>query len=183
MPHRAETGLKLTYEDFDEFPDDGRRHEILEGSHIVNPPPRPRHQILLGNLFDASIGLRRAKKATVIFSPIGVRLTAHDIVQPDLIAIASDRQHLIGELMIEGPPDLAVEILSPSTRRLDRGAKRALYESAGVREYWILDPEGESVTQHVLVEGRYSERLHTDGKVTSATFPELTVVLADVFRS
>jgi Uma2 family endonuclease len=71
------------------------------------------------------------------------------------------------------PPDLCVEILSPSTQRTDRGAKRALYESAGVLEYWILDMELHTHTQLSLVEARYTERVHRSGVVESTAFPGL----------
>ncbi len=127
MPIRTESGLKLTYEDYVKIPEDGRRHEIIDGRHIVNPAPRPRHQIVLGNLYRAFLGLEDAGLGKVLFSPIDVQMSEADIVQPDLIAIAGASTHLIGELKIEGPPELVVEVLSPSTRRLDRGAKRSLY--------------------------------------------------------
>jgi len=112
---------------------------------------------------------------------LAVHLSEIDVAQPDLIAIASKSAHLIGELKIEGPPELLVEILSPSTRRLDRGAKRVLYESAGVLEYWIIDPEENSLCQHTLAEGRYSESLHAAGEVRSTAFPGFSFDLESIF--
>jgi Uma2 family endonuclease len=181
MPIRTESGLKLTYEDYVKIPEDGRRHEIIDGRHIVNPAPRPRHQVILGRLYAALLPLQESGRAEVLFSPIDVHLTETDIVQPDLIAIAHKSRHLIGELKIEGPPELVVEVLSPATRRLDRGAKRALYESAGAREYWILEPEEKTLAQHNLVGGRYTETVHGSGEVVSTAFPEMSVDLAVIF--
>ena len=182
MPIRTESGLKLTYEDYVKIPEDGRRHEIIDGRHIVNPAPRPRHQIILRKLNDALGTLQESGRAEVLFSPIDVHLTETDIVQPDLIAIAHKSRNLIGELKIEGPPELVVEVLSPSTQRLDRGAKRALYESAGVQEYWIVDAEEKTLAQHNLAGGRYTETIHSSGEVVSTAFPEMSVDLAAIFK-
>ncbi len=181
MPIRTESGLKLTYEDYVKIPDDGRRHEIIDGRHIVNPAPRPRHQVILSNLFLALRELKTSGRAELLTSPIDVHLSETDVVQPDLIAIAGKSAHLIGELKIEGPPELVVEILSPSTRRLDRGAKRALYESAGVLECWIIDPEEKTLCQHTLAAGRYSESLRASGEVRSTAFPGFSFDLVSVF--
>ncbi len=180
MPIQTENGLMLTYEDYVKIPEDGRRHEIIEGRHIVNPAPRTRHQHILFKLCGALQALDSSGRAEVFPSP-DVRLTKFDIVQPDLIAIARTSAHRIGKLKIEGPPELAVEILSPSTQRLDRGAKRALYEATGVLEYWIIDPEQRTLCQHTLADGHYTEVLHTSGNVVSTSFPELTVSLAEIF--
>jgi Uma2 family endonuclease len=142
MPIRTDSGLKLTYEDYVKIPEDGRRHEIIDGRHIVSPAPRPRHQAILRNLMRVLDELQVSGRAEVLCSPIDVQLTETDIVQPDVIAIARKNSHLIGEVKIEGSPDLVVEILSPSTGRLDRGAKRALYETLnecawlGTNEPW-----------------------------------------------
>ncbi|MHC4921450.1 MAG: Uma2 family endonuclease [Planctomycetota bacterium] len=181
MPIRTESGLKLTYEDYAKIPADGRRHEIIDGRHVVNPAPRPRHQVILGNLFLALQELKSSGRAELLMSPIDLHLTEIDVVQPDLIAIARKSAKLIGELKIEGPPELVVEILSPSTRRLDRGAKRALYESAGVAEYWTVDPEEKTLCQHTLAEGRYSEKLWASGRVASTAFPGFSFDLVSIF--
>ena len=182
MPIQTENGLMLTYEDYVKIPEDGRRHEIIEGRHIVNPAPRLRHQFVLGNIYDALRSLRRSGRARVAFAPIAVQLTEFDIVEPDLIAIDAKSTQRIGKQKIEGPPELVVEVLSPSTRRLDRGAKRALYESMGVLEYWIVDSEKDTVCQHTLVDCHYTEVVHTAGEFVSTAFPELTVSLAEIFE-
>ncbi len=182
MPIQTENGLMLTYEDYVKIPEDGRRHEIIDGRHIVNAAPRPRHQIITYKLGLALQTLFHSGRADVVPSPIDVQLSETDIVQPDLIAVARPNAHRIGKVKVDGPPELVMEVLSPSTRRLDRGAKRALYEAAGVLEYWIVDPLENTVCQHTLVSGHYKEVLHNSGKVVSTAFPELTVSLADIFE-
>ncbi len=182
MPIQTENGLMLTYEDYVKIPEDGRRHEIIDGRHIVNPAPRLRNQFVLGNIYDALRSLRRSGRARVPFTPVDVQLTECDIIQPDLVVIDARSTQRIGKQKIEGPPNLVVEVLSPSTRRLDRGAKRALYESMGVLEYWIVDPDENTVCQHTLVEGLYAEVLHKSGEMVSTAFPELTVSLGEIFE-
>ena len=88
---------------------------------------------------------------------------------------------MIGELKIEGPPELIVEITSPSTHRLDRGAKRGLYEIAGVQEYWIIDAEDQTLDQLSVIDGRFTERRHRSGTVASTAFPGFETELSTIF--
>ncbi len=180
MPIQTETGLKLTYEDYVKIPEDLRRHEIIDGMHIEGPAHPLRHQFILGNLFSPLNALRKSGRAEVVPGPIDVHLTEFDIVQPDIIAIAKESAHIVTEIKIEGPPELVVEVVSRFTRRLDRGAKRALYEFTGVREYWIVDPNNETLCQNTLNGSYYKEVMHTSGKVVSTAFPELIVSLAEI---
>ena len=119
MPTTAHDG-RLTYDDFLLFPDDGRRHELIDGAHYVTPSPNLRHQDLVGRLF---------------LSPFDVVFSFHDVVEPDLVFVASDQLDILTAQNIQGTPALVVEVLSPSTRKRDREVKRRLYERAGVREY------------------------------------------------
>ncbi len=137
---------KLTYDDFLCFPDDGRRHELIDGEHYVTPSPSERHQrvsfelaVALGNYL-RSTGLGRAYHA-----PFDVLLSGHDVVEPDLLVVLADQQGIVTELHVRGAPAIVVEILSPGTRQRDETLKRRLYERAGVREYWLVDVEGDGV--------------------------------------
>ena len=181
MPIETDTGSKLTYEDYVKIPEDGKRHEIIEARHVVSAAPVPRHQAVLLKVTCRFLELQDGDRATVLFAPIDVHLSEVDVVQPDLIAIAQKSSHLIGSIKIEGPPELVVEVLSPSTARNDRGAKRALYEFAGVAEYWIVDPERNSITQLSLSDGRYAERLIGSGRVKSTAFAGFEVELEELF--
>jgi Uma2 family endonuclease len=114
------TTVKLTYEDYVSFPDDGKRHELIDGEHYVTPAPLTKHQRISINLAAALHHHCQQTEAGRLFAaPTDVKLTETDIVQPDLLFIAKDRDHLITRENIQGPPDFIVEILSDSTRRRD----------------------------------------------------------------
>jgi Uma2 family endonuclease len=140
---------KLTYEDFEAFPDDLLRHEIIDGAHVVTPAPATRHQRVLQRLLHAFLGFLEAQPLGEVFvAPFDVLLSRHDIVEPDLVYLSHDRAHLLTSKNLQGAPDLVVEILSPSTKQRDERVKRALYEREGVAEYWLVDPDLDSVTVH-----------------------------------
>ncbi|MGE0865584.1 MAG: Uma2 family endonuclease [Vicinamibacterales bacterium] len=148
MPTAARTDARLTYDDFLHFPEDGKRHELIDGVHYVTASPDLGHQELLGRLYLA-IGnflVGRRHLGRVFLSPLDVVLSYYDVVEPDLLFVAGDQQDILTEANVQGPPALVVETLSPSTRRRDEGIKRKLFEEKGVREYWIVDPKGLRVT-------------------------------------
>jgi Uma2 family endonuclease len=139
----APRDTRLTYEDFLLFPDDGRRHEIIDGEHYVTPSPNTRHQELVGRLyFELALYLRSHRQAGRVFlAPFDVIFTQWDVVEPDLLFIAGDQAGIITDKNVQGAPALVVEILSPGTRKTDEKVKRQLFDRGGVREYWLLDPE------------------------------------------
>ena len=181
-------GLKLTYDDFVLIPDDGKRHEIIDGEHYVTPSPRPRHQVLLGNLHLLIASWLEANPIGRVFlSPLDVVMSNVDIVEPDLLYLSNARAvATLTEIHIRGVPELLVEIASPGTRRRDDGIKRRLYERAGVTEYWIVDPE----VDRVRVYGRDGDtfaraielsREHGD-VLTTPLLPGLEMPLTRIFR-
>ena len=139
--------VRLTYDDFLLFPDDGKRHELIDGVHYVTPSPRLRHQDLVGRLFlEIALCLREHPAAGRVFgSPVDVVMSFHDIVVPDLVFIAGDQTGIMTEANIQGAPALVVEVLSKRTRKRDVQIKRRLFEQVGVREYWLVDPELDTV--------------------------------------
>lgn len=143
--------IKLTYADYAELPNDGRRYEILDGDLAVTPAPIPRHQAVSRNLqriLDRHVvenGLGQ-----MFYAPIDVILADTTIVQPDLLFIAAGREALITERAIEGPPDLVVEILSKYSVRQDRVTKAILYARFEIPHYWVLDPHARTFEEHVL---------------------------------
>lgn len=140
-PHR-----KLTYNDYVLIPEDRLRHEILEGQHYVSPVPTLAHQGAVGALA-ATIGLyaRKQRLGRVVAAPVDVLFSRHDVAQPDLVFVSAERAGIMGELNIQGAPDIVVEVLSDSTRERDETVKRALYERCHVREYWLADPDERTV--------------------------------------
>jgi Uma2 family endonuclease len=133
---------RLTYDDLLRIPDDGMRHEIIDGVHYVTASPNLRHQQLLGRLFYAVETALRAQPAGQMFlAPFDVVFTKWDVVEPDLLFVSSAQRHILTKLNVQGAPDLVVEIFSPSTQKRDEQIKRQLFERAGVREYWMVDPD------------------------------------------
>ena len=133
----AEDRVRMTYEDLLALPDDGMRHELIDGEHFVTPAPSWPHQIIVGNLHRLIANHVHAHHLGVIFvAPLDVVFTKHDVVEPDVLFFTPEgfKAH-VGKRNAEGPPDLAVEVLSPSTRRRDEMIKRRLYERMGVGEY------------------------------------------------
>lgn len=155
--------LKLTYEDYVCYPDDGRRHEIIDGVHYVNPAPSTYHQTVSRRIqFQLYSQIELQKRGVVYNAPVDLHLTDHDIVQPDLVVVLDEAMQIITPTKIKGVPQLVVEIISPSTDRNDRVLKKNLFEQAGVPEYWIADPLEHTLEQWVLEGERYVEREHGD---------------------
>ena len=126
----------LTELDLLDRPDDGHRYELLDGALIVTPGPSPYHQDAVGGL----LGLLRAAcpaDLKVLTAPLDVHLAPDTVLQPDVLVFRRDQVTRRG---VEGAPLLAVEVLSPSTRRIDLHLKRARYEAAGTAAYWVVDP-------------------------------------------
>jgi Uma2 family endonuclease len=142
----ASSATKLTYDDFVLFPDDGKRHELIAGEHFVTPSPSRRHQAVLQNLNRAvDAFVREHHLGWVYFAPFDVVLTPHDVVEPDLLYVSAERSAVLTDANVQGAPDLVVEVVSPASRRQDEVLKRDLYERAAVPEYWVVDPEAETV--------------------------------------
>ena len=180
--------VKLTWEDYLLFPDDGCRHELIDGEHHVTPSPLTKHQRIVLNL-SLILGpfVRKKKLGEVFVSPVDVVFSHLDVVVPDLVYVSNERSKVVTDKNLQGAPDLVVEILSESTRKTDEITKRKLYERFGVKEYWILDPVLD--TAKVFRRGaRGFERaaelsVEAKGALQSPLFPALTLPLADIVAS
>ena len=169
-------GAPLTEDDLAAMPDDGHRYEILDGVLLVTPAPNLTHQRCVRSLLVVLHGARQPGHE-VLTAPFDVRLSRITVVEPDvLVARRSD----LTPARLEGPPILAVEVLSPSTRRIDTSLKRLAYEAAGVPAYWLVDPDVPSLTVLELEDGSYVERATVAGSESfAATMPfPVTVVPA-----
>jgi Uma2 family endonuclease len=157
----------LTYADLDEMPDDGHRYELIDGTLIVTPAPRHLHQRVVGNLH---LALRSGcpPELEVLLAPFDVVLEPSTVLEPDvLVARRSD----VTERNLPAAPVLAIEVLSPSTRRIDLGTKRLTFEAAGVPSYWVFDPDGPSLTVFELDGAAYRETTIAGGEVWDAAAP------------
>lgn len=178
---------KLTYEDYAAIPDDGRRHEIIDGEHYVSPSPRASHQRILRRLLRKLDAHAIAENAGEVFcAPFDVVLSKTDVVQPDLLFISRERMDIVGEANVQAAPDLVVEILSESTRRIDEIVKRKRYEHFGVKEYWIVDPVLESIKIYRREGGAFTRvaelSMETGGRIETPLLPGLAIDVEQIFR-
>jgi Uma2 family endonuclease len=180
--------VKLTYDDFLLFPDDGKRHELIDGEHYVTPSPNRRHQAIVGNLHGLIWNhLQRHPAGRVFAAPFDVLFSEFDVVEPDLLYISRERFDSITTLQhVRGAPDLVVEVGSPTTRKRDETTKRRLYERAGVQEYWIVDPESDTIKVYRRTAsgfGRTAElALEHSDTLETPLLPGLELPLAKVFE-
>ncbi len=189
MPVSSRSKTRLTYDDFLLFPDDGKQHEIIDGVHYVTPSPNLRHQELIGRLHLA-IGnylATRRHVGRVFLSRLDVVMSYYDVVEPDLLFVGADQLDILTKANVEGAPALVVEVLSPSTRKRDAGIKRQLFERAGVREYWLVDPDRDRVQVFRRnAEGSLSQgdelTAAAHAALTSPLLPELSVPLDALFE-
>ncbi len=152
-------GAALTYDDLQNLPEDGHRYELLDGTLLVTPSPNFAHQncvLRLAVLLDAAA----PPDLRVVVAPFDWLIGPRTSFEPDLLVA---RRVDIAERNLPVPPLLAVEVLSPSTRRIDLVLKRDAYASAGVPSYWIVDPDVPSVTALRLEGGAYVEEASVSG--------------------
>jgi len=170
----TEVSTKLTFEQFRELPCDGKRYELVYGEVHVTPAPITRHQLTIQNLLE-NLGpfVHQNHLGEVCPAPLDVRLGEETVLQPDLIFISKARSAIIQEYWIEGAPDLAVEVLSPSTAGYDRATKLPIYAAAGVSEVWFIDPKAKTVEVLSLQGAKYFVEATYAGHqvLTSKLFP------------
>jgi Uma2 family endonuclease len=176
---------RVSFAELCQWPDDGRRYELYDGEVIVVPAPFPRHQ-RVGNHIESL--LREYEAATgglMLHAPIDIVLTEYDVVQPDVVFFRAERRHLIRAWeATRVPPDLAVEVLSRSTERRDRGRKMELLARSGVPEYWIVDPM-ENVLEIYQLQGNsyvLTAVCRESDRVDSPTLPGLSFDARRVFE-
>ena len=174
----ADRAILLTYRDYCELPDDGRRYEIHDGELSVTPAPNPRHQRLVGALYRIlHAHVRSHGLGEVFLSPLDVILSDIAIVRPDVVYLERSRAGAVSSRGIEGAATLAVEILSPWTAAIDRQRKRQLYARYGVPFYWIVDPDARSVEAQALGPQGYAQAGRLAGEERAALPPLGDLVL------
>jgi Uma2 family endonuclease len=149
----------LTRADLDAMPDDGHRYELIDGTLIVSPAPVLRHQRVVAGLY-RTLHERCPSDLEVLFAPFDVALSDSTVMQPDLLVA---RRSDLTERDLPVAPQLAVEVLSPSTRHIDLMLKRSRFEVAGCPAYWVVDPDEPSLRAWQLHDGTYEEVGHVVG--------------------
>ncbi len=177
------TQTKLTYRDYAKTPDD-ERYELIDGVLLMVPAPNIAHQESHASLGSQMWSfVRQCDLGRVFLAPTDVVLTDTDTVQPDVLFISKEREHIIAEANIQGAPDLIVEILSPSTSSRDWREKRDLYAHHGVNEYWVADTANRVVFQMLLKDG-ILEIINTyagGDTITSPTLKGFEISVNDIF--
>lgn len=173
------------YEDYLRLPDDGTRYEIIEGVLYVVNAPGYDHQYAVGEIaFQLRLFVKQHGAGVIIEAPFEVHL-AEDTrpVQPDILFIRAENQPASGTSFFDGVPDLIVEVISPSSIRMDRKVKYDTYEQHGVAEYWLVDPKTRSVEVHTLSHGEYAllGQYTEDEVVTSQVLTGLEIVASSLF--
>jgi Uma2 family endonuclease len=172
------TRIVLTYEDYAALPDDGNRYELHEGELSVTPSPGTRHQRVLLNLaLILAPHVRRHTSGELFIAPFDCIMTNITVVEPDLLYVDEARRRLVSLRALEGAPTLAIEILSPSTRNIDRRRKMALYAKHAVEWYWIVDPDALTIDAYALDGDAYRLDTHLEGAVPRALPPFLDLQL------
>jgi len=182
--------LKLTYDDFVLFPDDGKRHELIDGEHYVTPSPNVRHQQIQGDLFALMWNYLEAHPIGRVFtSRLDVVFSRFDVIEPDIMYLSHERAgDVLTKANLQGAPELVIEIGSPSTRQRDETIKRHLYERSGVSEYWVVDPEIDVVRVHRRTgQGGFDRPIELSREagdvLTTDLLPGLDLPLMRIFRA
>lgn len=170
--------------------DENIRYELYNGLPVALASPSSAHQMVSGELFSQFHTFLKGKECRVFSAPLDVRLfekkgdspeSVSTVVQPDLMVVCDKSK--IDRHGISGAPDLIIEISSDSTRRIDRLTKFNLYQRAGVREYWIVDPSTRTVSVCLLTDGAYrtTSVYSTGSLVPSAVLSGCRIDLSAVF--
>ncbi len=173
---------KYSYREYECFPNDGFRHEIIDGEHYRSPAPATNHQKVSRRIqFQLYVQIEQAGRGEVYNAPTDLELAQHDIVQPDILVVMNDRKHMITPKKIKGIPNLVIEILSESNPKHDQVLKMEMYQRTGVPEYWIVAPDEHWVEQFVLEDGGFRLLGRNSETVTAHTIPDATVDLKEVW--
>jgi Uma2 family endonuclease len=170
--------------------DDGVRYELYGGRPVALASPSDVHQEISGEIYFQIRNFLSGKPCKIYYAPFDVRLFEENgerpenvdtVVQPDLMVVCDPGK--VDRRGVHGAPDLVIEILSDSTRRNDRLVKYNLYQKAGVREYWIVDPDSRVVSVYTLEEGAYhaAATYAADAQVPVGLWEDFSVDLTRVF--
>ncbi len=174
----------MTVHDYLLLPDEGPRYQLIEGEFHMAPAPNTYHQIISRNLEYLIMDFLEEHPIGEIFdAPFDVYLTDMNVFQPDLLVFSKEQGVYLNERGAICAPWLVIEILSPSSRKLDTGTKREIYARCGSRELWLIDPEKREVAVYLLSENAdLPARIWSEQEtLNTLLFPGLEISLARVF--
>jgi Uma2 family endonuclease len=177
---------RMTATEFLKLPEDPDkiRYELVHGEVVVSPSPNLDHAFVSTNLLVLLATYVRANNLGEVIADIDTYFDEDDVRRPDVMFFSTARAHFLGEQYLEGPPDLCVEILSPSNKHVDRGDKFKLYRDSGVPFYWIFDPMLKAVEAYRLEGQEYVPTVTAkdDATVRLPPFDDLEIRLAEIWR-
>jgi len=175
---------KLTYWDLLRRPDDGKQYQIIDGEAFMSPSPNEKHQRAVGNLhLFLRLHCDSTRAGKIYLAPFDVVFDEFNVLQPDLLFVRKERLSIITTANVFGVPDLAIEVLSPSTAKFDRETKLRVYARAGVPELWYVDPESETVeVLNPTPEGHsaVTQRAAGDELLKSSVLPSISLTTRQI---
>jgi len=181
---KYEEDKRFTYADYESW-DDDNRYQLIDGIAYLMSAPSTAHQSILGELHLQLARFLKGKSCRVFLAPYDVCLNGlgdedDTVVQPDILVVCDESK--IDKKRCNGAPDMTIEILSPSTSKLDLFVKLKKYQKAGVREYWIVDPYANAVNVHILKNGQYFiSSYESNEKIPVSILDGFSIDLAEVF--
>ena len=177
--------VRLTVRDYLDIPEeDENRYELIDGELYMAPAPSWEHQSSSYNLTLTLGGFVSENGLGVVrYAPVDVYLSEEDVFQPDIVFVSNERLDIIRSSGVHGAPDLVVEVLSPSTERIDRTLKAERYAMFGAKEYWQADPIAKTITVLRARDGAFEQAgVFTEGMtVETPLLPGLQVDVSEVF--
>jgi Uma2 family endonuclease len=177
---------KMTAQQFLELGDDppGVRLELVDGEIAVSPSPTPEHSYVVLELAAVLRQHVKQRKLGRIYADVDTIVGEHQVRRPDILYFSNARLKLVGRKAMEGPPDLAVEVISPSSVEIDREDKFTQYAAAGTANYWIVDPTQKTIEAYRLAKGTYKAagNGHLDDVVGLPPFPDLKIPLGELWH-
>lgn len=146
----------ITFDKFYELAEQSKKYDLIDGKIIRDAPFVDKHGRIVTWLVRL-LGdyVEQFDLGEVLTAPVTVRLSNYQGPQPDVLFVSKQRKHIVLEKYIDGPPDLCIEVISKSSRKLDHGRKLVLYAEYGVKEYWIIDPLGNTVEFFENLDGEW----------------------------
>jgi Uma2 family endonuclease len=175
---------RKTAADYARLPE-GTPIQLIDGEFIMSPSPVRKHQKTIGKLhLQLGLLVERKRLGEVYIAPFDVHVSRNDVYQPDLLFVSNEHLDYFEENGVHGPPDLVIEVLSPSTAGFDLLLKKDGYEKFGVREYWIVDPMEQSIETFTNASKGFESSFHGKaGAVCSFILPEFCVKVEELFAS
>jgi Uma2 family endonuclease len=169
----------VSYADLQRWPEDGHQYELYDGEVRVVPSATNRHQLVLAQLFLQLHAFERTHGGRLLMAPSDVVFNQYNVLQPDLLYFTRTRRHLVQlDKPTDVSPDLAIEILSPSTATHDRTRKQAMYARFSVGEYWLVDPVDETIEIFAFDSGSY-RLAQMVGRYDTASSPSIDGLAVD----